>query len=196
MPSQHVELPAHDLGRRPRVPLVAVLRGDPHRALLAAPAHEQLHVLASRVHGRIVDHVVGPLEREPRLREQSLHDLHGFLEPVEPLLHRRQLDAVGLMLVLLPAGAETEKHASAAHVVDGRDLVRKDRRMPVGVAEHERPDSHPLGRGRQSGHQRGALTGRPGVVAEVRHEVVGDVDAVPARALCPPHLVDDHVPGL
>ena len=55
--------------------------------------------------------------------------------------------------------------------------------MPVGVAQHERPEPHPVGGRGHRGEPRGALERRDprcGPVLAVHHEVVGEVDAVPA----------------
>jgi hypothetical protein len=117
------------------------------------------------------------------LPQQTVQDLQRFDETVQALLDRRQLDAVLLVLVDLPAGADAQGEPAVGDPVDGGRHVGQHRRVPVGVAIDQRADPHPGHDRAQRGHQRTALqdggVGRP-AGAGVRHEVVGDVDAVPA----------------
>jgi hypothetical protein len=130
-------------------------------------------------------------ERELFLGQETAQHLHGLLEPVEPFPHRRQFDAVLLMLVALPSGADAEHQPAAADPVDGGRHVRHHRRVPVGVAEHQGADPDP---GHERGHRRDGgdrLQDRTG--ASARHEVVGDVHAVPAGCLGMPCGVEEFV---
>ena len=86
--------------------------------------------------------------------------LAGLLEAGEQLARAREVDAVLLVLVDLPAGADAEQHATVADVVDGRRPVRDHGRMAVGVAEHERAEADALGRGGEGGQRTGALERR------------------------------------
>ena len=95
-------------------------------------------------------------------------------------------DAVLLVLVLLPAGADAEQEPTAAELVDGGRPVGEHRGVPVGVAEHEGAEAQPLGGHGEGGERRGALEGRRlhrAGRADVAHEVVHDVHAVPAGGL-------------
>ena len=70
---------------------------------------------------RVDDRVVraGVVERlADRCRPQPVDDRELLLEPVEPLAERRERDAVGLVLGVVPAGAEAELDPAAAHLVD------------------------------------------------------------------------------
>src|SRR5690606_10954551 len=105
------------------------------------------------------------------------------VESVEAPLHRRVLDAVGPVLVLLPSRAEAEDEAPAGDVVDGGGHLRQHRRVPVGVAGNERTDRDPGDEGTERGEQGPPLVHRAGGVLGVRHEVVDDVEAVPPGGL-------------
>src|SRR5450756_680542 len=57
------------------------------------------------------------------LREQQGNGLDSLVEPVEPLLQRRQRDAVGRALHLVPRRAEAEYETSTCDNVYGRGPV-------------------------------------------------------------------------
>ena len=130
MSLQDADLVREHLGRRPRVPFVRVLGGDPHRPLLASAADQQRQRFWTGAgwFGASCDVEVVPVEGRPLLPEQRDEDLRRLLEPVEPFLDRPELDAVGGVLVLLPAGADPEQQASVLDVVDGRRDVGEDGR--------------------------------------------------------------------
>ena len=46
-----------------------------------------------------------------------------LLEAVEALTHRRERDAVGGVLVVVPAGADAKLHPATGHVVDVATLI-------------------------------------------------------------------------
>ena len=101
---------------------------------------------------------------------------------------RQQVDAVGVVLVDLPAGAETEHEAAVADPVDRRRPVGEQRRVVHRGRRDQRADPDRR-RGRGEGPEDGpALVVRPVgdlLGAGVRHVVVGQPDAVPAVALRP-----------
>ena len=104
------------LGPAPDVPMVGVPRGDLERHLLAAAADHQLGMRT--LHGlgcqrRVAQLVVAALERGLVLRPERLEHLARFVEAREPLGHRIEGDAVRLVLVLLPRGADTTDEAAA-----------------------------------------------------------------------------------
>ena len=68
---------------------------------------------------RVADREVRAVERHPVLAEQAVDDLDALLEAVDALLRRGQVEAVGVVLVDLPAGADAEHGAAAGDVVDG-----------------------------------------------------------------------------
>src|SRR5438874_160329 len=96
---------------------------------------------------------------------------------------RRIRIAVGLVLVLIPAAADTEVEAPAADDVDGRRHLGQQRRRTVGIAGHHLAQADALSLDRQRRHQRPALEGgfdgRPGHGVEV----VVDPEPVEAQAL-------------
>ena len=74
---------------------------------------------------------------------QAGDDLQLLLEPVEALATRRERDAVGGVLGVVPAGADAELDPAAAHVVDlghgeasgpGRRKVAEVTRVPRRIA--------------------------------------------------------------
>ena len=106
---------------------------------------------------------------------------------VEALPEGREGDAVGAVLVLVPAGADTQLDASPAEVVHGGEGVREDGGMAVVHAQHERADAQVLRLAGEGGHDGGAL---PVVAVVLVHEgglveVVGGVDPVEAGGIGP-----------
>ena len=105
--------------------------------------------------GRGVDElVVLPVERERRADRcvpEPGDDRQLFLEPVEALADRRERDAVGRVLVVVPAGAHAELDPAAAHGVDlgDRDGERPGRRKVAGVTSVPRRMGSSRGRGRR-----------------------------------------------
>jgi hypothetical protein len=98
------------------------------------------------------DLVVAALERGALTAQQPVDDLDGLCEPVDAGAGRREGDAVGVVLVALPAGAHTERELAPAHVVGGDRHVGDDGGMSVGVAVDEGADPHPGDGGRQRRH--------------------------------------------
>ena len=83
-----------------------------------------------------VDPVVLAGERERPLGPLAVHDLELLGEHPHALAERREREAVGGVLALVPARAEAELDAPARHVVGGHD----DLRDVGGVAERDRGD--------------------------------------------------------
>src|SRR5713101_5002625 len=52
----------------------------------------------------------------------------------------------GVVLWFIPSCADTEDQSSAAHLVQGRRHLCKNRRMSEGVARHQSADLHSTGR--------------------------------------------------
>ena len=96
-------------------------------------------------------------EGERAVGPGSADDLELLLEQLEARAERRELEAVGLVLAFVPAGAEAEVDTAARDVVDGCDDLREHRRM----AERRRRDEHAEA---QPGRDRGeAGERRPGL---------------------------------
>ena len=149
------------VGEAPHVPLVGVAGDDAEHPVALAADEERERVL----HGLgltdgVGELVVAAVERGGLLAEEAVPHLAGLLEAGQQLAGPREVDAVLLVLVDLPAGADAEQHAPVADVVDGGRPVRDDGGVPVGVAEHERAEADALGRGGERGQRAGALEGR------------------------------------
>src|SRR5436309_3298031 len=192
-------LPCQDPRAPPDIPLVGVLGHDAQGDALAAAADHQLGM--GRLHWLGIERsirelVVAPLEVAAALGPQGLHHLARLVQTLQPLAHRPERDAVGLVLVLLPARAEPQEEPAARDDVDLRGHLRDHRRVAVGVAQHD-------GAHADAGHQSGQRAERaprfdPGPLAllRVRHEVVGHAADVPSRGLDVSPQVQHAGPGL
>ena len=162
--AQHLELVDDVLGRAARVVPVLGEAGDaPQRAALAEAADADRRVRALDRLGLaagVLQRVVLPGEVRRGVGQQPDDDLERLVEAVEALLQRRQVDAVGRALLLVPTGAEAELEAALRHDVDRGGHVREHRRVAVHVAGDEHSHPHPLGRLGQRGERGPALRGR------------------------------------
>jgi hypothetical protein len=157
------------------VPDLRVLRGErlDHLRAHAADQDRRMRTLHRLRHEwRVLRLVVLAVERGRVLGEELRHHLDGLDEAVRAAAGRVEGDAVGLVLLLEPAGAHAEDHAPAAHVVDGRGHLRDDDREAVRVARHEDADTDALRARRERGQERPALQARPVRVALDGDEVV------------------------
>ena len=172
------------------VELVRVASREPGRALGPGAADEHrragpLGWLGQR--RRVRDRVVLAAEAELlalRCRPQAGDDRELLLVPVEPLAQVRERDRVGGVLRAEPAGAETELHPAAAHVVDLGDRDRQRAGIPERGRAHQRaqPDARSL---EGQARQRYPGVGRAGQPADVAHleVVVGPEERVEAEIL-------------
>jgi len=126
------------------------------------------------------------VERGGLRRQHRAHDLYRFLEPAHPLSRRFEFDAVGVMLVDLPTGAEPEYHPATGQLVERGSALGEQRRVVDRCGRDKGADPDPLGDRRQGRQQCPALVGVAAGgrrVAGVRHVMVGQPDAVPAGAI-------------
>jgi hypothetical protein len=121
---------------------------------------------------RLLQPVVLTLEVGRGVREQADDHLAGLVEHVEPLLERRQFDAVGVTLLLVPPGADPELEAAVGDDVECGRHVGQHRRVAVHVARHQHADAQTRRGLRQRGQRHPALEARTGGVGEDRIEVV------------------------
>src|SRR5262249_30344676 len=128
-----------------------------HRLRLAASVG-QLHVAA--------------IKSGHLLAQQADNRLDALVEAVETLAQRRQLDAVGITLQLVPAGAYPDFEPAGGDDVHGRGHVRQDRWMPVDHAAHLAADPDPARGLCHRGEHRPALQVRAGEIAGERVEVI------------------------
>src|SRR5690348_4380537 len=157
------------------VPLLGPAGHRAQGALLAAAADGDRRVgpldrlrLASRVGERDVS----PAERRDRLAQQADDGLDTLVEPVEPLTQRRQFDAVGVALHLVPPGAQADLQPSPGDDVHGRGHVRQHRRVPVDHAGYLGAQPDPPGGLGHRGQHRPGLEARAGHVAAQRVEMI------------------------
>ena len=177
---------------------VRELGSDPQRPLLAATADEDGRAAGLDRAGaveRLVDAVVLALEARPFLREHELGDGQRLLEAVHPLLHRREVDPVADVLLLVPGGPDAEDGPAARQHVQRRDLLGEHRRIAVRDAGHERAQADRRGLAGQRGEDRPALEHRLGGRAHARDlvEVVHHGDELEAGRLGGLGLLDDAV---
>ena len=133
-----------------------------------------------------------PCVREPLALERRLVVVEqaraGWRRPPRAgpcACRRREVDAVGAVLDLGPAGADAHRGPPAGDQVDRRDRLGQDRRVAVADRVHERTALHPLGLAGQRGvHRHGLQAG--GVVGRAG----GAVEVVPDRDPVEPERLD------
>ena len=111
------------LGReRPHVPLVGVAGDDAHHPVALAADQDRQRVLHRlRLDDRVGEPVVLAVDgRRPARAAGPSRTWQRLLEAVDAHAGAAELDAVLLVLVDLPAGADAEQQAAAGHVVDRR----------------------------------------------------------------------------
>src|SRR5581483_5843392 len=180
---EHLPLAGQLVGGDERyVPAVGVACRDAQRALLATAADpdRQLALHRLRLAVGVAQREVFALEVHGVLAQQQADAPHGFFEDVEPDAVGRERDAVRLVLVERPAGAETELRATAAQMVDGGDRVGEHGGVPVAGAVDERSAADAARVAGERSVRGDGLQAR--VAAEVRRvEVVPDRDPVEAE---------------
>ena len=100
------------------------------------------------------------VERPPTGSPQAGDDLE-LLVSRSNRFQRRERDAVGPVLGLVPAGAEAELHPPAGHLVDLRHLDREQAGPAEGRRGHEGAQPDPAGVAGQA-RKRGPRVGRAG----------------------------------
>ena len=113
--------------------------------------------------------VVRAGERERRAGPRAVHDLELLGEPVHALAQRREREAVGAVLGLVPARAEAELDAPAGHVVGGRDDLGQLGRVAEGGGGDERaePQRASVTRGQRADRRPRVERAALGAAAEV-----------------------------
>ena len=115
---------------------------------------------------------------------QALDDLELLFEQVEALAEAGVGDAVGLVLAVVPAGAEAQLDPSAAHGVDRGHADGEGAGQPEGHRGDEGAEPDAVGVTGEAG-ERGPRVGRPGAGVRRRdlQVVVGPEEGVEARLL-------------
>jgi hypothetical protein len=185
-------------GRVDSVVLVGESRCETHRARLRGSADDDrrvraLHRLGQRVEGNEVVVLAGVGERP--VGPGAADDLELLLEQFEAHAEGRELEAIGLVLALVPACADAEIDSSARDVVDGGDRLGEHRWM----AERDRRDQHaeaqPGRDGCKSGERRPRLERAALLVPHDREVVIRPEQRADAVLLAGPCQRDPLSPG-
>ena len=183
------------LGGSPGVPLVRLARGDAeHPRAAGADQDRQRRLDRLGVAGGVGEVVELAVEGGRVRRQHRPDDRDRLLEPAHPPARALELDAVGVVLVDLPARPEAEDHPAAGEPVDGGRALGEQGWVVDRGGRDERPYPDPFGDRRQGGQQPPALVRvapRGRRVPGVGHVVVGQPDAVPACGLGVAHLVKE-----
>src|SRR5436853_4272576 len=104
--------------------------------------------------------VVGAVEVREVTIEQEAQHLRVLLELILPRAGAGELDAVRLVLGLVPTRAETAGDATAREQIDRGERFCEDDRVTVRDAEHEATNAHPFCLERGGGEGRDRLEAR------------------------------------
>ena len=146
---------AVDIERR-GVPLIGVLGNDAQRAARPAPPDEDRRPTGRRVRLRIgaADAVVLAFECARVGVPEFLHERDRLFEAVVALGAGREVNAVDLVLVGVPAGAETHDKASRRERLELLSHPAHVDRLPERDWRHQRAEANALGlRGRHDKRQ-------------------------------------------
>ena len=100
------------------------------------------------------------------------------LELVETLARRREREAVGLVLRLVPARADAELDATARDVIDGDCVLREHRRRAERDRRDERAEPDPCRRGAERRQRRPRVERSRRFATQDRAVMVGAEEAV------------------
>ena len=167
-------------------PLAGGLERRKDRVVLVGEAHGCAHPAWFR---RAADddrraRLLHRLRPRPALGRPLAVDLLELpLELVEALAGRGEGQAVGLVLGLVPAGADSELDPAAGDVVDRDHVLRQHRGRPERDRRDHRPEPDPLGHRGERGQRRPGVEGAGGRAAEDGEVVVGAEQPLEADAL-------------
>src|SRR5690606_30207141 len=177
------------------VPDIGILR-DNAQVLLALRPDQDRHITDRlRRERRVVDGVELAIEGEALVRvEKAGNHRHRLVEHADARTGGGKLPPVPAMLVLVPARADAADRPAIADVVDGDDLLGKDRRVTMRIAVDQDADVDAFGLTREGGKQRRRLEAWAGFVTVETGEMVEEVHLVEAKLLAQQPLVADLVP--
>ena len=161
-------------GRHRNVVLVGESGGDGRRALGTPPADDDGRTgsLPRLGQGRGVFQLEMTAREAVRLARRRApeagDDLELFLQPIEALLHRRERDSVGAVLLLIPTRSDAELDTTAGHGVDGGDGDGKRSGKAKGGGGEHGPEADALGVPGQSG-EGDPRVARPRKAADLTH---------------------------
>ncbi len=196
---------------QPLAPLRQLLQGDAGGVVLVGPAGGQGQALgpgspadqqgrARLLHrlgqgAQVLELVVAALEGEGVLGEGAGDDLQLLGQPLHADGRGRELEAVGAVLALVPAGPEPQLDPAAGDVVGRDHHLGQDRRVPEGGRGDQRAQADAAGPGGQRG-QGGPGVERPALgIAHQRPVVVGAEQALQAVLLARPGQGEPLLPG-
>ena len=183
-PSEHLDLLSElALVHGEVVPDVGVARHDAHQHPLAGAADQdrgaayRLRLAHDLVHREVLS-----AKGDLLLRPHALQDLRGLVEGAHAFAQAREGAAIALEFGLEPARTETDDGSSVRNVVDGRDLLGENRRVPKEGRSDQCAELYVLGDGRHGRQLGPRLEDR-----EARQgnsvEVIADPDRVVAEAV-------------
>ncbi len=180
------------------VPLIRLPRDDPQEADFAIAADQDGRPRRLRrawLTGRAVQRIIRSVAvHRPALPDRA-DQADAFLEPVHPLLHRGEPDAVSGMFRLVPARAHPEDEAPARKRVHGSSHPREQGRVPEGHRADQRSKPDSGGALGQHDKRRPGLEGCPLDAPHDAEEVVGAPQRVEPESLDPLRDPEPSVPG-
>ena len=167
---------------------VGVLGHQPERSPFARAADEDRDTAGPHRPGevqRAVRPVEATLEGELLLGEHPAADLHRLLEAPEALAGRRELEAVAVVLVLVPRRPDAQDGSARRHDVQRGDDLGEQRGVPVRHPGDHGSQGDPGGPSGDPPEQRVGLQHRLGPPAHVGDlvEVVHHPDRIEPRLL-------------
>src|SRR5680860_512275 len=160
------------------VPQISIPGHDAHhsRAIGADQNRRSVPARTPRPQLAISGRMVCALEVDITITQESVNDLHRFLEATDPVVERKPK---GIIFRLMPAGAKTQDKSPATDLVDGVCHLGNQGRVAKAGAGNERRDFDALCGGGQGGKQRpdiprplGMHTGKP------KEQMIGQPDGV------------------
>jgi hypothetical protein len=133
---------SHVHSQREPVSVVGVARHEAKRPLLPAAADEDARPAGLDRAGPVergVDPVEAPLERRPLLGEHPSADRERLVQAVHPLADPREVEAVALVLRLVPGRPDPQDRPAARDDVQRGHGLGEKRRVAVGDAGDQRP---------------------------------------------------------
>jgi hypothetical protein len=117
--------------------------------------------------------VIPAVERERTSAEQSADDVDRLGQAGEPLAGRRERQADGFVLGLVPSGAEPDVEPAAADAIERGQRLGEHGRRPQRLTRHERAEAGPGHGAGQRGQRDERLVDAVGIS---RSAVFGDVE--------------------
>ena len=129
--------------------------------------------------------------------DQHTQQFAGFLKPILAFLHGRESPAVGFVLAFVPARTDRQREAALTRGVDGTSDLGNQRRVAVGIAEHQVAQSQFPRHAADEGNADRPSKAVSASCSQVRtrwDEVVSEPDAVPVASLHGLHRCPHGVP--